>query len=492
VKNNGTVWSFGRNFGGVFGDGTIIDNVITPVQMEGVADAVRVASSFGTNFVLLSDGTVLGVGSNSSGHLGDPSYTDNLRLLAGPVPGLSGIVDIKTNTRATAALNDQGEVYCWGLGEHTGDGDLLNDTLPKRLVGLNNIVAISGCTDGYHFLALDADRNCYAWGNLNTAEWLFTPQLIATDVIDIMAGEIFSYIVKSDGSLWAQGSSFANDASIWLNVPNDYIYQQSSSSSFIQLDPSAVAGSCPLVVTVAIPSGTCGSGSISVTHVGGQAPYTYDIGNGPQNSNFFTGLALGNYSVTVTDANGCVTTIPCLVASNEPQPIAAAVAQDLMIEPGGSTLLFGSGGSTYAWAPSTTLSCSDCANPTATPTETTTYCVTVSDSACSDTACVRIEVTLPASACTAASIFIPTAFSPNASGKNDMQCIYGGDCIASMVFRIYDRWGNKVFESTDPKQCWDGLYKGDALDPGVFVYSFNATLSNGEVVQKKGNITLIR
>lgn len=89
-------------------------------------------------------------------------------------------------------------------------------------------------------------------------------------------------------------------------------------------------------------------------------------------------------------------------------------------------------------------------------------------------------------------LYIPNAFSPNASGKNDSQCLYGTDCIASMSFTIYDRWGNKVFESTDPNSCWDGTFNDQPLDPAVFVYHFSATLNNGESVERQGNITLMR
>ena len=89
-------------------------------------------------------------------------------------------------------------------------------------------------------------------------------------------------------------------------------------------------------------------------------------------------------------------------------------------------------------------------------------------------------------------LYIPTAFSPNSSGKNDAQCLYGTDCITSMNFGIFNRWGNKVFESTKPDVCWDGTFNGQALDPAVFVYHLSATLTSGETVEKQGNITLVR
>lgn len=104
---------------------------------------------------------------------------------------------------------------------------------------------------------------------------------------------------------------------------------------------------------------------------------------------------------------------------------------------------------------------------------------------------VKLKVTEPIEPPECA-LFIPNAFSPNGSNTNDAQCLYGTACITSMSFNIYDRWGNKVFESTDPNACWDGTYKGQALDPAVFVYRLSATLNNGEYVQRSGNITLMR
>jgi gliding motility-associated-like protein len=489
VKNDGTVWSMGENLSGQLGDGTTVGNMTGLVQMTGVNTAVRVACGFQTTFVLLADSTVLAVGSSRVGLLGDPSVLGEYTVSASPVLGLSGVVDIKANTGGTAALKANGDVYCWGGGSVTGDVDELNDTLPKRVAALHDIVAISSCADGSIFLALDVNKNCYFWGILlGTAQ--STPLLVATDVVDIMAGELFAYLVRSDGSLWAVGSSFTG-SSIWLDLPNvDTLGNVIIRPQFTQLDPSAVPGSCSVAGVIAVPGSNC-DGTITVSNFGGQAPYQYDLGNGPQNSNTFTGLAAGSYTVTITDASGCAVSIPCTVQAS---PVANVWAIDTVLTEGSSTGLTASGGTNYSWYPPTGLSCTSCYNPTATPTETTEYCVVVSDNnGCgNDTACVRIAVVAPASICTAEHIFIPTAFSPNASGKNDMQCVYGGECITDMVFRIYDRWGNKVFESADTKQCWDGLYKGDALDPGVFVYSFTATLTNSEVVQKKGNITLIR
>jgi len=88
-------------------------------------------------------------------------------------------------------------------------------------------------------------------------------------------------------------------------------------------------------------------------------------------------------------------------------------------------------------------------------------------------------------------LFVPNAFSPDNNGENDMECVYGR-CIEKLYFAIYDRWGEKVFETTDLKQCWDGSYKGKQMNTAVFVYYLKATLTTGEEITKKGNISLLR
>jgi len=86
----------------------------------------------------------------------------------------------------------------------------------------------------------------------------------------------------------------------------------------------------------------------------------------------------------------------------------------------------------------------------------------------------------------------PNAFTPNGDGINDEFCLQGWEsCLHDFVIRIYDQWGEKVFESTDASFCWDGKYRGRVLDPAVFVYHIKASFSNGQVV-RKGNISLLR
>jgi gliding motility-associated-like protein len=185
---------------------------------------------------------------------------------------------------------------------------------------------------------------------------------------------------------------------------------------------------------------------------------------------------------TITGACGGVDSIDVIVNS---QPTATVTAP-LAIDYGTSTVIVATGGGSYNWIPDIYLSCSDCEDPTATPSQTTTYCVEVNKNGCIDTACTTVTIEY-----NCGEVFVPTAFSPNGDNANNLECVYG-NCIITMNFRVYDRWGELVFESTDPSFCWDGTYKGKLLSSQVFVYLLDATLISGEIVNKKGNISLIR
>jgi gliding motility-associated-like protein len=245
-----------------------------------------------------------------------------------------------------------------------------------------------------------------------------------------------------------------------------------------------------LNVTVTSTNILCNSqctGTATATPSGGSSPYTYSW-TGGQTTQTATGLCAGTYTVTVTDANGSTQTATVTVFS-PPGPTVEVSASVNNIIPGGTTQLYASGGLTYQWLPTTGLSCTDCPNPVASPKETTSYCVWVTDSInCKDSACITINVDICDD-----EIFIPNVFSPNEDNINDMACvIINPSCVNELTFAIYNRWGVKVFETNDVTSCWDGKYKGKLLNSAVFFYYLQAKLIDGTQVTKSGNISLMR
>jgi gliding motility-associated-like protein len=87
---------------------------------------------------------------------------------------------------------------------------------------------------------------------------------------------------------------------------------------------------------------------------------------------------------------------------------------------------------------------------------------------------------------------LPSAFSPNNDSQNDKFCVRANACIVDFVLKIYDRWGEVVFETNNFTECWDGRYKNKDLNTAVFVFYFEATLDNGEKFSQKGNVSLFK
>ena len=142
---------------------------------------------------------------------------------------------------------------------------------------------------------------------------------------------------------------------------------------------------------------------------------------------------------------------------------------------------------TYTWTPSDGLSCTNCQNPTASPNSTTTYTVIVnSDEGCVGEATAIINIIEPCG-----DPFVPTMFSPNEDGNNDLLCIYGS-CFQSVSLTIYNRWGEKMFETSSTDDCWDGTYRGKKVNSGTYVYKLRYNLFNEEEKTESGNITVVR
>lgn len=245
-----------------------------------------------------------------------------------------------------------------------------------------------------------------------------------------------------------------------------------------------------IIIDETLTNVNCGAidGQISTTVTGGSGSYNYLWSPNGETTSSLTGLMPGSYGVTVTDANGCVATGSYVLTSIGSLPINVSPTS-VTIQAGETVQLDASGATTYTWTPSAGLSCDTCASTTASPSITTIYTVTGTDATgCTGTADALVVVQK-----VCGDIYVPTVFAPNGTGtvENKMVCVYG-NCIAEMKYAIYNRWGEKVFETEDPTICWDGTYKGKEMNAGVFAYKLIVTLTNGEYIEESGNITLVR
>lgn len=244
--------------------------------------------------------------------------------------------------------------------------------------------------------------------------------------------------------------------------------------------------------TPAYCSGQC-IASAQALPLGGNGGYTY-LWSDPaqQTTSTAGGLCTGTYSLTVTDSRGCTASTTVNVVYSDSLPAIEAKADTNLIYEGQSTTLHAipSSGYTLVWAPSGSLNNSSSSDPIASPVTTTTYQVIVTDiNGCSNSDTVTIF--LKDVICTEPELFIPNAFSPGNDGMND-QFRIRGNTLTSVHMEIFDRWGEKIFETDDLQNGWDGTYKGSPASPGVYVYHLRATCYNLEIFTRKGNVTLLR
>jgi len=194
-----------------------------------------------------------------------------------------------------------------------------------------------------------------------------------------------------------------------------------------------------------------------------------------------------NTSYTVVVSSGTCSDTASINVIVNPVPTASA-GTSVTITSGSPTTLTATGGGNYLWSNGATTSAI-----AVSPTITTTYCVQITNTGgCTDSACVTVYVDFPPCNGVDLEKLLPNAFSPNGDAINNTYCVPNNVCIQSFVLQVYDRWGEKVFETDGPNKCWDGTYKGVELNTAVFAYTFKATLSNGTEIKQEGNITLAR
>ncbi len=194
------------------------------------------------------------------------------------------------------------------------------------------------------------------------------------------------------------------------------------------------------------------------------------------------------YRIIATDAQGCADTAYSQVSLIGSSPaLSLSISRDTIYQGDTVQLTATNAASyTYSWSPSL----DNIYNPIARPETSTTYTLSITDAdGCSNSA--SIPVVVLRFVCDEPFIFIPNAFTPNADGAND-QLFARSSVLTSMYFAVYNRWGELVFETTDPDVGWDGTFRGEALPPDSYGYYFRGVCLNGQPYFKKGNVSLIR
>ncbi|MDF3029235.1 MAG: hypothetical protein K0S23_3542 [Fluviicola sp.] len=289
---------------------------------------------------------------------------------------------------------------------------------------------------------------------------------------------------------WNTGSTNQN----LTNIPEGIYYLDvTDHHGCLATDTFKINEPAELVYTAVIIPVNCSTstnGSITVSASGGVGPYNYTWRDLDEDSPQVTQLAAGTYKVSISDANGCsrtefitVGTSGSLIVEASPEVVSVNIGTEIPFTVTGAT--------SYQWSPDQYLSCADCDNPLCVPSSSNNYIVTGSNpNGCTgfDTVIVNVFVDCH-------NLALPNVFSPNNSGpqaNNTFGLLGTLPCLETYQLLIFNRWGEQVFETQSTDLLWDGTFKGQPQNSGVYFYRLDMKLVNGEEVKKSGNLTLIR
>ena len=191
-----------------------------------------------------------------------------------------------------------------------------------------------------------------------------------------------------------------------------------------------------------------------------------------------------NYNVYVTDVNGCIDTLSVLVEVH-PKAVLGLPDTITVYSGEGYQVAANTNAMHFEWFPPSGVSNPNASDPFLSPTVRTKYTVTATtEFGCEAVQTLDVLVANP-------EINMPNAYAPNNEGAKIFKPVIRG-AHTLKTFAIFNRWGTKIYESTNINECWDGTYKGVAQEFGVYVYVIEAVNDQNEVYSQTGNVTLIR
>ncbi len=232
--------------------------------------------------------------------------------------------------------------------------------------------------------------------------------------------------------------------------------------------------------------------------IGGTAPYSLTINNNTVKNNETINLSSGIYYIILSDANECI--LRDTFTIDQVFDFGVDAGRDTSIRLGTSFILNPSTTLTLQeisdiiWEPATSLSCSNCFNPIATPAHDTRYTITIFDA----DGCVRQDhVTVRVHF--VKGYIAPNIFNPNSKSGNNRFTIFPIEQSIRIIknLSIYDRWGNLVFtiddiEAANLDQGWDGKFVGRDVQPGVYVWKASLEYKDDTIETVVGDVTVIR
>ncbi|MEM1321775.1 MAG: gliding motility-associated C-terminal domain-containing protein, partial [Bacteroidota bacterium] len=393
--------------------------------------------------------------------------------------------------------------------DYQWEGDGLNPLGQGSLNSLNTLETISGLMAGNYTVTI---TSASGFSQILSTQIIAEPPLaIGVQIDSDFNGTPISCAGAADGSAFAEALSggTAPYSYDWSNGQDGAMATELGSGwHFVSvtdaegcraIDSVFLVEPAPLELQPLISDPSCfdaADGWLAISQVdGGIAPYSYALNDGPlQPDSIFFGLGAGTYRIRIADANGCEGEE--LLAINAPLPVDVGLGRDTSIQLGDSVRLQAVFNlpdeliDSIFWS---NIDCIGCDKVTVSPVVTTSYSIRVTDvNGCPGDDEVIVEVRKDRN------VYIPNAFSPNGDNRNDEFQIYAGLGVKRInTFQIYNRWGEKLHEANNflpnaPDHGWDGVFKGEVLNPAVFVYWAEIEFDDGEVILYKGDVTLVK
>jgi len=306
------------------------------------------------------------------------------------------------------------------------------------------------------------------------------------------AGLTYSYWQDAAATISYNSAAFATDGTWYIKATN--------ATGCFTILPVTVSSFPLQIVTAGNDKGICDSDStttlsVQVSNASTAVSYQWqpvDIGGIQTPSAASTivkpGGASQEYIITVTDGYGCNYLVSDTVSVTKQPPVPAFAGNDTIAVTGLPHQLQATGGVNYLWEPAGLLNDAAIANPLATiHADSILFKVTVTD----DKGCMGYDI-VKVRTYNSITYYVPNAFSPNGDGRNDIFKPIPVGIVSTEWFRIYNRYGELMFETNHHTKGWNGYYKGLAQPVGNYVWVLKGKGSNGKIIEMKGNVVLIR
>ncbi len=390
-----------------------------------------------------------------------------------------------------------------------GDGGISNDT-SSIITHIYNSTVPAGGGYGPSLIYCSGPNCCLP----NSADSVYVYQVMANftingDTITSMCNPGHVNFTNTSFGPITNYSWYLGDGQVSSGFEpiSPYTYNNTTTSDttyYISLATTSTLGGCydsivkPFTVyhqpqiTVGNDVAICRGSSVQLNASGGEAiwwsPY-----QGLSSTFSYTPIASPDsstlYHATIYDSHSCSNSGSVFVFVQQ-VPQLTHNADTTIIIGESVNMLANSNQSTvsYNWTPSYGLSCTTCTNPIAQPLQTTTYTVEIVDSMKCDTIRAQITVTVKEEY----SIDVPSAFTPNNDGNNDIIYVRGWGIKQLLEFKIYNRWGECIFTTDDINQGWDGTFKGIKQNIDTYAYTAKVETYSGKALTKNGLINLLR